>query len=270
MSKIVVNKAFNKKYLVGNIKTVLIPNEQNNIDRLGEKSSEYHNSELNYVASIDVEGKTHVKSGKFFVVTAGFLSLIDKINTLLYNDTVTQLNSESRNRGTLNRLTAYNKSERTKALDRFKVLGYITDAEYEIGVRECEAFGQIKFDSISWNYNEQFDYYTMLHNTPLNLEKRWTNTENNPRNDELYIMTVLPASRPFNESSYSAYDRAGVETSCVKYYREDTGKFIYQLGYMAHTLTDRSGDGDIQFDYIDKIDYLDSLEISIKLPKEIS
>jgi hypothetical protein len=47
-------------------------------------------------------------------------------------------------------------------------------------------------------------------------------------------------------------------------------KVVDQAGYTALRITQVGGGGDIQFDYIDKIDYIDSLTIEIKAPTVFS
>lgn len=49
-----------------------------------------------------------------------------------------------------------------------------------------------------------------------------------------------------------------------------SGKLESLSSFIAFKLTDRSGDGDIKIDHIDKIRYLDSLTIKVKLPKKYS
>ena len=79
-------------------------------------------------------------------------------------------------------------------------------------------------------------------------------------------MIDIPSTTANNNWSYDLHD-IGTRTNACKFYREDNKQYIYQYSYMAYTLGDLSTDADIQFDHVDRMDYLDSLEVAIKLPR---
>jgi len=273
MKKIVVNKNFNKRYLKTSLELYLFPDQQNRISRKGVKY--YLNYALNYVGVNGSKNSGWVQPTRWFIVTDSYLKLLDKLNDIAYNNLIDTVSSNKMNDDDWHRLfnyvTAFNATDRDKVWEYLLSLNLITEEEYQTSSISCRGFGQILKDSLVWTYNEQFDYYTLNHISPLSLEQRWDNSTNNVNSEQLYIMTSLPSFSGFNNYPDNVYiTRGGIEQTAVKYYREDIGSYIYQMSYMAHTLTDRSGDGDIQFDYIDKIDYIDSLEMSFKLPKSIS
>jgi hypothetical protein len=284
MKKFIVNKNLNRASFSKTVKDILYPSNQfkpdlnqNIIDGL---SIDYKTG-LNYFHTgvNGINNKTGLKKTRWFIVTKRYLELIDKLNLMMYDGSFYEavLNS-SRNKTItwdiyqrlFNTLMVFNKNERMILWEELKnSYNLITEEEYTIAENECEGIEQVLASSMSWNYNEQFDYYTVKHSTPLKLETRWTNSENNPTNSDLYILTILPSDTQFNsEPSTKYWTNTAVETACVKFFREDTGTTFYQVGYMAHSLTDRSGEGEVQLDHIDKIDYLDTLELAIKLPKE--
>ena len=47
-------------------------------------------------------------------------------------------------------------------------------------------------------------------------------------------------------------------------------KTVNQAGYTALKISEVGGGGDLQFDHTDKIDYIDSLTIEIKVPTVFS
>ena len=276
MKKFIVNKKLNRDFLSKTAKDIFYPYDQTFIDGIDEHTSYIMQNKF-YTGMIGINNKTGIKKSRWFIATKPYLQLLDKLNNMLYDSTLETTIHAKRRAMTddyyirmLNLLFAFNKDERmllwNELHDRYSL---ITDDELEIARNECEYFDQINHSNMSWNYNEQFDYFTMKHNTPLRLENRFDNTINNPSNSELYFVQMIPSFAQFDGKSINAYyDRSTVETAALLYYREDLGKNIYQCGYMAFSLTDRSGEGDIQLDHIDKIDYLDSLELAVKLPKE--
>jgi len=268
MSRIVVNKNFNKQYLSKSMEDFLSPQHQNIIDRRAIEPYNYYNNYYNYTGGFIGGNLKGAQNAMWFVVTKSYLELIDKVNKLFYDGIVS--GSIDYSHRFFNSLTTYKKSERKRLWSWLKTHNHITDDEFNVAVGQCEAFGQIKYSSISWTYNESSDYFTMLHNSPMNLETRWDNSVNNTSGGEIFIMSILQGYENFNNENFGSDAIGGLQQSATKFIRDDTGASFYQLSYMAHTVTDRAGDGDIQFDYVDKIDYIDSLEISVKLPKEIS
>jgi len=66
------------------------------------------------------------------------------------------------------------------------------------------------------------------------------------------------------------YRNADMPTLTNTIWSKMRGKVIEQIGYTALRITQVGGGGDIQFDYINKIDYIDSLTIGIKAPTVFS
>lgn len=66
------------------------------------------------------------------------------------------------------------------------------------------------------------------------------------------------------------YRNADMPTLTNTIWSKVKGKVIDQMGYTALRITQVGGGGDIQFDYINKIDYIDSLTIGIKAPTVFS
>ncbi len=145
-------------------------------------------------------------------------------------------------------------------------LGLITQEEYDATALNNTATEQYKWEKFSMDYEPINDYYILKHDSPLKLENRWITEVNNPSSEQLYIMVELPSTQTFNNFNYDNYSTY-TRTSATKYYRADNNQYIYQFGYLAYTLGDLSSNSDIQFDHVDKMDYLDSLEVAIKLPR---
>jgi len=279
MKKFIINKKMNRDFLSKTAKDIIYPDGQKVIDGLNQYQVDYLNRYMFYTGMIQVQKKAGLKKSRWMIASKAYLQLLDKLNTILYDGTfettITAISGETLVDiyyiRALNLLMVFNKDERMLLWNElFEKYSLITAEELEIARNECEYFDQINFGAMTWSYNEQFDYFTMKHSTPLRLENRWDNIINNPNNGEIYFVNIIPSFIHLNGKNISTpyFNKNTIETAAALYYREDLGKNIYQVGYMAHLITDRSGEGDIQLDHIDKIDYLDSLEIAVKLPKE--
>lgn len=255
----------------------ILENQQRIFDRTLSVDNEYldgrHDRNFrdyywgNLVGTNGIEKRNYVQPTLFYIVTQSYIDLIDKINTLLYNKQIplTDINEDEASHRFLNLLGAFDINERRKAFLYLLEKGLITQAEYDSTALNSIATEQYNWESFSMDYEEINDYYIIKHSSPLKLQNRWLSEVNNPLSEQLYIMVDLPSTTSNNNWNFSKY--VGVRTNASKFYRADTSQYIYQFSYMAYTLGDLSSDADIQFDHVDKIDYLDSLEIAIKLPR---
>ena len=90
---------------------------------------------------------------------------------------------------------------------------------------------------------------------PMKLEERFIKSEYDAGgNTDLYI--VIPYRNPDGVQMGSSYNKS-------------LNKSQYLLSYIALKVTDLDGDGDIKFDHLDFIDYIDSFEFTLKTPPSI-
>jgi hypothetical protein len=241
----------------------------NNEDLTYNHYNQFNNSYWrNLVGTNGVDKRNYVQPTLFYVVTQSYIDLIDKINTLLYNKQIplTVDGEDQASHRFLNLMGAFNLVERRKAFLFLLTEGLITQEEYDATALNNVATEQYKWESFSMNYEEINDYYIIKHKTPLKLETRWETERNNVNGEQLYLMIDIPSTTNNNNWNYDNYD-IGTRTNAVRFYRADNDQYIYQYSYMAYTLGDLSTNADIQFDHVDKIDYLDSIEVAIKLPR---
>jgi hypothetical protein len=184
--------------------------------------------------------KLNQNNNVFFISTESVLNLLDKYWKYYY---IYDKSYES------TYLSDYNDiylKKTNNLLDK----NIISEEEYNI------LYNQIVFltnDNIIFNpsffhYEEVNDYYYLHFEKPLKLRNRWDNNINNPNNENIYLTYI------------DVYN---------KYYFPDTNEYRLATTY-SYKLTDMQGDGDIRLDHIDKIDYIDSLILPLKAPKEIN
>ena len=209
-----------------------------------------------------------VQPSIFYVVTQSYIDLIDKINTLLYNKqiTLTAVNMDDAHTRFLNLVGAFSLTERRKAFAYVLSLGLITQEEYDNTATSSVSVDQLNWESFTMEYEEINDYYLFKHSTPMRLETRWLSDVNNPLGEQLYIMVDTPSTQNLNNMQVGTYGGGG-RTNATKFFRADNNDYVYQYSYMAYTFGDLSSNSDIEFDHVDRMDYLDSIEVAIKLPR---
>ena len=172
----------------------------------------------------------------FFISTESVLNLLDK-----YWDYYYYFNSYNSN------ISSKYYFEKTQKLLQNNI---ITEDEYNILYNQIVFLSNtnINFNSSILHYEEVNDYYYLHFEQPLKLEKRWDNSINNPNNENIYLTFIDTIDTTYTFSN-------GENHQLVTTY--------------SYKLTDMQGDGDIRLDHIDKIDYIDSLILPLKAPKEI-
>lgn len=265
MKRVIVNKNFNKSRLVNTISRQLFLRDQKDIDRESAVST----AKYNYTSILNVGNTSYHTPGKFFIVSKPYIDLLDKVNRMLFDHQLDfTSNVDAHNIRLCNALTLMESEYRNYYWTVLYDKGFITDSELEIAKTKCESLTQIKAESFSMHYDDTNDFFTFKYSSPLKLEHRWDQTINNPGNDDLFLLTIFDEYKASH--NVTASDGNRIRTSAIQYYREDDGSRFFQIGFMAHHITERDGQGDIELDHIDKIDYLDSIEINVKLPKSYS
>lgn len=299
---IIVNKRFNTAFISQNVRDILMPrwsahdnqqpqsdkyfdmttqhyryNHQKVIDRTMNYGSEDYNDMNTYqqegylrnvIGTNGTNLKNYTKPSPIMIATQGYVDLLEKINGLLYNKQIplTHTNTDESHTRFLNMLGSYELSTRRLAFNYLLGLGLITQAEYDATALNSCGLDQFKTENFTWTYEPINDYFIIKHTSPLKLETRWVNSVNNPNNEQLYILIENSSSFSFNgydKNDWAEYTRI----SATKFYRQDTNSFIYQYSFLGYTLGDMSSSANIKFDHVNKIDYIDTLEIAIKLPR---
>lgn len=128
-------------------------------------------------------------------------------------------------------------------------------------------------------------------NKTLRLDNPYKHTENT-YNRNLYILVIPYCDTKFIDGNYKIvtwynnkdlneliwtndYTRSNsetatgiVQTGYNTFHRKATNTVVNQIPYIALSITEVGQGGDIEYDHLDEIEYLDELKISIALPKE--
>lgn len=127
----------------------------------------------------------------------------------------------------------------------------------------------------------------------LRLDNPYKQVTDNVNNNQLYLLVIPYVDSKFidgNKGKILRYDGGGdlnILTSDGKtnnhsielptgkclvgyntFHRKDTNTVVNQIPYIALSITEVGQGGDIEYDHLDEIEYLDELKISIALPKE--
>ena len=134
----------------------------------------------------------------------------------------------------------------------------------------------------------------MTVNKVLRLDNPYKQSTENISNQTLYVLVIPYCDTKFidgNKSKYTGYDttlsdmnvlvnnaqsgnglwestNSKVLTGYNTFHNKATNTVVNQIPYIALSLTETGLGGDIEYDHLDEIEYLDEIKISIVLPKE--
>lgn len=134
----------------------------------------------------------------------------------------------------------------------------------------------------------------ILINKTLRLDNPYNKVIDNPINSQLYILVIpyvdskmtdgltnkvlrwgAPATNLNTLTSDGRNNLVNVEFNTGKclvgyncFHRKDTNTVVNQIPYIALSLTETGLGGDIEYDHLDEIEYLDEIKVTIALPKE--
>jgi len=104
-----------------------------------------------------------------------------------------------------------------------------------------------------------------VYNTPLELT-RYYDSKNNPNNEDLYLV-ILPVAN-INYTGITEGDYGNFVSA--QYFTKLDGTKVLQSSYIAINIGDITDeDADIQYDHVDKIDYIDSIKFRFRLPNTL-
>ena len=105
-----------------------------------------------------------------------------------------------------------------------------------------------------------------IYDTPLELSKYYS-AENNPNNEDLYLV-ILPVAN-INYAGLPLDAEYG-NFVATQYFTKADGSKVLQSSYIAINIGDiTDDDADIQYDHVDKIDYIDSIKFRFRLPNTL-
>lgn len=198
----------------------------------------------------------------------------------------------------MDNLISYNQLIRNGTLDYLSSFGYITtevSSRLKLAVTPLitTTSSSEKIVSSDIVFSNTEDVCNININKPIKLISLFENAVNNPNNSDLYIVIFSDRAWSYGmcknyQKSESALFSVGsniyVEPESatsplvniilthpkVVLESTTTGNLESLLSFVAFKVTDRTGDGDIKLDHIDRIRYFDSLSFKIKLPKQYS
>lgn len=187
----------------------------------------------------------------------------------------------------INNITCGSSEVRNATLDKLVELLYITGVEannlkkqFINTINGNVTEGVLVTD---YQYSTTDDVLTFNINKPIKLSRLFINANDNPDNHDLYLLVqslkngsyALDLNSSINIAKYTSGDLINNTVSdgcvtCVNIPSVRSSKNETLTSFIAFKVTERSGDGDIKIDHVDKIRYIDSLTIKVKLPKQYS
>ena len=255
--KLILNKTFNKVFMFEYLNTTMNP-----VYDLFETSAFF------VYTSLTINRVTIGDTFPFVLfVPETLLEIIDKINTDLYNETLSIGDVDAAL--LLNTLYCSNKNYRNEALDYLEAQSYITP-EQNADVRNMVST-LIGFEKnlYSVTYDETTDIYKYAFETPTELDTPYNET-NNPRGNKLYLMFPSLVNTQFGNIGAVA-NTNGKFSPLQSFYNPVLDKNIAQGSYIATELGDADSlTADVKYDHLDKIEYIDSFRLRFKLPRIIT
>jgi len=242
MANIVINKNFNKKYLW----------------RYVDQTFKIKTTYSRWIITNDTLDATGINSSyrTVFLTNQTTLSLFDKISSHYKNIDMGDLQAYDFLSTIINTmLQTDDDTYYIRAMDKLVADGALTQEEANsIYVNKLT-------DVVSINASVNIDgviSFSIIE--PNKLYRRYEQTVDNPTNEQMYLCFIPEESGYFIGSNYySTLYHTAVENENVK----------QSLRYAAMSIGD-TGTEDIVFDYTGIIDYLDTFEFNINLPRVIS
>ena len=240
MSKILVNKNFNKKYLYRYAQGMIRPTNTSTTAYIKDITTATAASEV-------------LSAFKYVsIVNNTMLNVLEKISKSYNDTTIVTTSAENTYLGKVMggffHTTFGNKSA---ILSKFVTDGVITQEE----VDKCV---MIRTETPTFNtVTDDNGIMTMTSTLPIKLELRYENDVMNSDNEQLYILFPTLSSHQFN---------AMTGTSEANFFSTSSEVTKQAFPYVAVSFGTENTN-DVVLDYIGKIDYLDDFDIKIQLPK---
>lgn len=200
----------------------------------------YFNSKYNKIL-LENFINNRISSG-MYLVTGKFLDMFDKANLLAFNDTFTTSTATS--------LLAFCNGifDKTINLDTLITEGNIITSKSAI---ECHKLTNYNSSYHSMSFDTATSVMTINYSMPLYVSDGgfFRDELNNTLTEQLYLVLYNPTD--------------------IGYWNNALSKSVRQTTYVAFTVGDTGTGADLQFDHTDKIEYIDSIAIKVRLPKSL-
>lgn len=208
---------------------------------------------------------TTIKAVPSFVLftNENYLKVINELNQKLYAGTVT-LDAGITIPTLINTLSCSDATIRGKAIDYLVTKGICTLTTTEVldAKRFTSTLIGFNYVNLSRVYDTVENAYVYSYTTPVELSSKYLSSDNT-NNVALYL-----AFFPMFTYEFSGIPTENATTifNCSKYYKPTTDSTVLQSTYIATKLSDITGDGDVKYDHLDVIEYLDDFRLRFRLP----
>jgi hypothetical protein len=208
--------------------------------------------------NVDKGDKPLKTNEKIYLVSKSLIEKIIEINNLIYSDELKNIDETHYLYDYRNMNDEQFYFQFVYWLDKFNE--YLNSKEINTYCNHCH------IDYSNFIINEKKNRINIQYNVSIELSRRFLLNEFNDftNNDDLYLYIPM-----INNTQYW---RVGSQFELYypyKYYNPLTNKSVLLTPFIALKVTDMDGDGDIKFDHIDKIDYIDALNITFTLPNKL-
>ena len=201
-----------------------------------------------------IDNQNNINYSNMFLCNESILNILDKIDNH-YIITEETENNITKLDYVLNNLLSKNNINRENVLNELVSAEIITQDEADTFILTFRSFTNDKFIKLM---ND--DIITMSISTPSTLSSRFVNADNNPNDEQLYLCII-----PYNNSNLTT------KNGFVNTFQKLNGDIIQQtFSYMAFSIGLKDSGKDLEYDFLEKIDMFDEINIKIALPKEIS
>jgi len=255
----IVNKKMNEGYLESYLTSIMAPNTD---------------AYTGFKVYSDLSNVETAGSGEYpflMFVPAGFLTVIETLNTANFNGTL-NLGGSVNFTLLMNTLYSKNALERNSALDYLVAQGVLNEADITSTKALTSNFKNFNIAELDLSYvdttiagNEALnDVLEYTYANPIELQKYYDMASNT--NSEKMYLVILPLVNKVYGNTTGTY---GNYVSTHSYKNGETT--VEQTSFMAIELGDiNDATADIKYDHVDKIDYIDSFRLRFRLPKVLN
>ena len=256
MTQLQINKTWNDR-MTGGVINHFFENmaDKNFVDNGDQRFNRFNDdgtiSDLaNYGSYMN---KNHNNGMRWFLASKEALDEVDTLNSILFNKT---LNVEIPTDSVYYAAGArYDYSLINSIFETYEAADFGTFINNNIAGKEnayWKPINDLNFENLTVTPNNVTNSINIKYSQPFKLNEHFNQAEFlADGNTDLFL--VIP---------YIRYD--GHRGIVVR--NPETGFTMHQASYIALKITDMTGDGDIKFDHIDDIDYIDKLEFTLTTP----
>ena len=213
-----------------------------------------------YSDAMNSTNTTTVAPQGVLFVSAGFLTIMDKISAALWNETVSIATMGNTMKLLVNTILHGTETQRNSALDKLVSMGIIASGDTTSTRAIASRIPTFDGSLMTRSYDIDGNFYKYTYNIPLGLEKKYSDVRNTSH-EKLFLFFGARGHANFGYAPATGENFGHV----TRYWNETLSKESLAIPYLAVNLGDiaNSDEDAIEYDHLDEIEYFDNMIMQI-------